>query len=56
MFSSNSKNSQTVQVTYKNSNGVILQEVVTVPFGQAWQAKQIIEGRGGNVLGMSVVG
>ena len=47
MFSS-SPSTETHRATYRNSNGMILEEMVTVPNGQIWQVRQIIEGRYGS--------
>ena len=44
--------------TFKNVNGYIMNEEVRVPTGQAWQVKQIIEGRYGigSYIGASPIG
>ena len=40
-------NTTTYAATVRNSNGYIITEYVTVPNGNMWQVKQIIEGKYG---------
>ena len=47
----------TYAATVRNSNGVIITEMVTVPNGDLWKVKVIIEGRygAGSYMGASPV-
>jgi hypothetical protein len=56
MFSS-TPTTETHRATYRNNNGMIMEEMVTVPNGQVWQVQQIIEGRYGNgsFIGSTVI-
>jgi hypothetical protein len=57
-FTTSTPTTDIYRATVRNSSGMIIEQIVRVPTGQAWQVKQIIEGQfgAGSLLGQAPIG